>query len=43
MLADVKLESNGSVISKRVLFETTIYLNSSLNPNTLYNMSCKNF
>jgi hypothetical protein len=30
-------------ISERNLFDILLVLNSSLNPNTLHNMSCKNF
>jgi hypothetical protein len=34
---------DGGVISERALFDTILLLSSSLNPNTLHNMSCKNF
>ena len=30
-------------VSKRTVFEITLHLNSRVNPNTLRNMSCKNF
>jgi hypothetical protein len=38
-----KLSGKQNEVSKRVVFEITEGLNSRVYPNTLHNMSCKNF
>jgi hypothetical protein len=43
IMLDKKVQCAIKMVSKRVLFDTEVGVNSSHNPTTCHNMSCKNF